>query len=401
MPNTGAEYHARRAGAATAAAAAIDAWLSVAPSEAARRDAQALAEAIRGGRWNPQLLPVLLSVGRVLAGVNLGDLLTAIGGLPAAAEAEWIFDPAVDADAFDALGYATASAGISRTQRENREGWWRHARHNRGFILNAAASVKRTRLAVVLGAGKAYDLPLAELAERFERLVLIDIDAESLAATSAAAVRDAGLRRKVELRAMDLTGVVARLARGIREAIATAKDASAAETSLEALCGSSPLRGPPRLLAAGERADLLVSGLVLSQLGLQQKLLAKNLFERRFGPIARQSELRWSYAWNGLELSLQQDHINALADHADLAVLTSDTVHHATVLGEGGAERPRGESWSVIGSETLDERIPGFLEIVVRAAWSWPRISARPGGREGVRTDVGGVVLRLRETPFS
>jgi hypothetical protein len=401
MPSTGAEYHARRAHAAAAAAAAIDAWLSVAPSEAARRDAQALAECIRSGLWNPQLLPVMLSVGRALAGVNLGDLLTAIGGLAAAGEAEWIFEPAVDADAFDALGYASASAGISRTQRENRQGWWRHASHNRAFILNAATQVKRRRVAVVLGAGKAYDLPLVELAERFERVVLVDIDAASLASTSAAVVRDADLRRKVELRSMDLTGVTACLARGVENAIATATDAASAETALEALCSSYRLSSPPSLMAPGERADLMVSSLVLSQLGLQQKLMAKKLFEGRFGAITRQSDLRWSCTWGGLELRLQQDHINALADHAEIAVLTSDTVHHATVLGDAGAERLRGESWSVIGSETLEERVPGFVEIVARAGWSWPRIGARPGGREGVRTDVGGVVLRLRETPFS
>jgi len=296
----------------------------------------------------------------------------------------WIFDPKIDAHAFELLGFAQSSAGIARTQRENREGWWAHARHHKAFILDAAARVEHPRLAVVLGAGKAYDLPLEELAKRFERVVLVDIDAEALAATCTATIRGAALRERVELRPMDISGVTARLARGIEAAL----DSSSAETELEALCRSYRLAAPPRFVEASEHADLLVSGLVLSQLGLQPKLAAKRLFERRFGPIPREAELRWSFAWDELELRLQQDHVNALADQADLAVLTSDVVHHAT----------EGESWSVIGADRLEERVPQFLEILARASWSWPRIRRRADGRGGIRTDVGALLLRRRRS---
>ena len=48
-------------------------------------------------------------------------------------------------------------------------------------------------------------------------------------------------------------------------------------------------RRRPRLV--DERADLLVSGMLLSQLGLQPKLAAKRLFEQRFGKISRGSAL--------------------------------------------------------------------------------------------------------------
>jgi hypothetical protein len=299
--------------------------------------------------------------------------------LAPAHEAEpWTFDPTVDPHAFDLLGFAEASAGIARTQRENREGWWAHARRNKAFILDAAARVERPRLAVVLGAGKTYDLPMQELAQRFDRVVLIDIDADALAAI----IRGRALGPRVEARPMDVTGVTARLARGIDAAL----NSSSVEASLEALCRSYRLASAPQLLPAGERADLLVSGMVLSQIGLQPKLAAKRLFERRFGPIARESEARWSFAWDELELRLQQDHVNALTEQADLAVLTSDVVHHAT----------QGESWSVIGAERLEERVPAFLEILMRGSWSWPRIRARANGRGGVRTEVGAALLRRR-----
>ena len=285
----------------------------------------------------------------------------------------WIFDPAVDAHAFQLLGFAETSAGIARTQRENRQGWWEHARRHKAFILDAAVRVEQPRLAVVLGAGKAYDLPLEELARRFERVVLVDIDAEAMAASSAAAVRDPKLRARLELRAMDVTGVSARLARGIQDALHSDQP----ETALEALCRSYRLDSPPRL--AGEAADLLVSGMLLSQLGLQPKLAAKRLFEQRFGKIAPGSAARWSAAWNDLDLRLQHDHVGALCEDAALAVLTSDVMHHSG-----------GESWSVIGAERLAARMPQHLEVLSEKSWTWTRV------RGEMSTDVHAVLLRRR-----
>lgn len=280
----------------------------------------------------------------------------------------WDFDPRVDSHAFRLLGFAETSAGISRTQRENRDGWYEHARRHKAFILDAAARVERPHLAVVLGAGKAYDLPLEELARRFERVVLVDIDAEAMAASSAAAVGDAKLRARLELRPMDITGVTAQLARGI----AAALDSAAPEAAMEALCSSYRLASRPRL--AGESADLLVSGMVLSQLGLP-KLAAKRLYEQRFGRISAAFEA----AWDRLERRLQQDHVDALCEEAALAVLTSDVVHYSG-----------GESWSVIGAERLEARLPPHLEVITRASWTWQRV------RGQVRTDVHAVMLRGR-----
>lgn len=281
----------------------------------------------------------------------------------------WTFEPAVDAHAFQLLGFAETSAGIARTQRENREGWWEHARRHKAFVLDAAARVEQPRLAVVLGAGKAYDLPLEELARRFERVVLIDIDAEAMAASSAAAVRDARLRARLELRPMDVTGVAARLARGIEAAMASPSPGD----SLEALCRSYRLASRPRLVEG--QADLLVSGMVLSQLGLQPKLTAKRLYEQRCAKISPAFEA----AWDELERRLQEDHIDALCEQAKLAVLTSDVVHHSG-----------GESWSVIGAGRLEERVPHHLEVLLEKTWNWARIHG------AVSTDVHAVLLRRR-----
>jgi hypothetical protein len=307
--------------------------------------------ALRGGP-----VPVPLHRRAAETGVGIQD--------PAVDAAPWPFDPEVDARAFELLGFAGASAGIARTQRANREGWWAHAARHKAFILDAAARVEHPRLAVVLGAGKTYDLPVEELARRFERVVLVDIDAASL--------RERAFATNVEALPMDVTGVASRLARGIEAAFTSASP----EADLETLCRSYRLAAPPRLVHE-ERADLLVSGMVLSQLGLQPKLAAKRLYEARFGPVTRDSG--WTAAFDGLELRLQQDHIDALCDQAGLAVITSDVIHHSA-----------GQSWSAIGAERLEARVPPFLEVVARAAWSWDRV------KRELRTDVHALLLRRR-----
>ena len=297
-----------------------------------------------------------------------------------ASDEPWPFEPAVDAAAFRALGFADTSAGIARTQRDNREGWWAHARRHRAFILDAAQRLTHPRVVTVLGAGKAYDLPLVELAQRFDRVVLVDIDAEALAATAAAVVRGP-LRARIHLQPMDITGVTKHLASGIARALDGAADAQSAEAALGELARSYRLAAGVRLFS--EPVDLLVSGMVLSQIGLQPKLAAKRAFEQRFGPIREASAPRWSEAWDAFEQSVQQDHIDSLTSQCALAVLTSDVVHRPTL----------GQPWTVIGAARLEERLPPFQEIVARASWSWPRISPR-GGHDGVLTEVHAVMLR-------
>jgi hypothetical protein len=280
----------------------------------------------------------------------------------------WVFDPRIDAGAFKALGYAASSAGITERQREYRDGWWAHAKRSKSFILDAALRVQQTRLAVVLGAGKAYDLPLAELAQRFERVVAIDIDAGALAATVRSAVRERGLLQKIEPRPMDLTGVTRQLVESL--------EAAATPAAFGDLCRAYRLATPPRFLE--QPADLLVSALVLTQLALPLKLLARRLFESRFGAMPAPLVADW----DAFDLRMQQDHIDALPRQASLAVLISEVTHRVST----------GESWSLIGSGNLAQRVPAGVRIVTQANWQWPRIRAT---REspGALMDVEALVL--------
>jgi hypothetical protein len=324
--------------------------------------------------------------------VNLGDVLTVLALVPQANEVPWTFDTRVDADAFARLQFRETSAGIGRSQRENREGWWSHAQKNRTFIEDVARQTQGRGLAVVLGAGHAFDLPLVELARSFEKLVLVDVDAEALNATVAGVLKDPGLRARTELRPLDLTGVNGQLVRRIDEAVASAADAAEARDRLEALCWTYRLEQPPRLLPPEERADLLVSSCVLSQVSWPQRVYARRVYERRWAPLPGALELRWARHFTYLELRLQQDHLTSLAGVAERVALTCDVLSHTTVLDAGGTERKSGRAIPTLGTQSLVERVPKLFLIEGHSSWEWGFSKATRAGN-GSRKDVEGARL--------
>ncbi len=330
--------------------------------------------------------------------VNLGDTLTALSLVPQSGEARWTFDARIDADAFAKLQFRETSVGIGKTRRENRDGWWSHAQKNRAFIEDVVGKTKGRGLAVILGAGHAFDLPLVELARSFEKLVLVDIDAEALNATVAGVLKDPGLRARTELRFLDLTGINGQLVQRVDEAVASAANAAEALDRLEALCWTYRLAEPPRLLPPSEHADLLVSSCVLSQVAWPQRVYAKRVYERRFSAVPDPLKLRWARHFTDLELRLQQDHLTSLAGVAEQVVLTCDVVSNGTVLDNAGIERKSGQTIFALGVPSLLERVPKTFQIEGHASWEWSRYKATRTGK-GSRMDVEGARLTVTQTP--
>jgi hypothetical protein len=319
-------------------------------------------------------------IGAVRAGplapaISVGDALGALDRLIGAPQPAWRFDSSVDEDAFETLGFAHVSDGIGRAARQNREGWWQHARANKAFIMRAVAAAPARDAVAVLGAGQAHGLPLPKLTEAFSRVILVDVDARALEKTVDERLRKAGQRARVELCPADVTGVGTQLARAIEAAVAEAAEAGEAEARLFSLCRSYGLPGPVRLLPPGERVDLLISDLLVTQLASPARLLARARFERRFGGAAI-AQAGWVDSWGELALRLQQDHVDALADQAASAVITADVVQRPTGLDRAGRERPTGPAFSELGTDSLRSRCPRWLAVDDESAWSWPRYSA-------------------------
>jgi len=323
--------------------------------------------------------------------VNLGDLLTTLSLAAQADGLPWTFDTRIDAEAFAKLQFRETSQGIGRAQRESREGWWSHAQKNRAFIEDVSRQTARREVAVVLGAGHAFDLPLVELARAFEKVVLVDIDAEALDATVAGVLKDPSLRARTELRLLDLTGINGQFVRRIDEAVASSADAAEARDRLEALCWTYRLTAP-RLLPPEERADLLVSSCVLSQVSWPQRVYARRAYERRFSALPAPLELRWARHFTYLELQLQQDHLTSLAGVAERVALTCDVGSNTTVLDGTGTERKSGRTILTLGVPSLQERVPKFFQVTGQAKWEWGFSKATRGGG-GSRKDVEGLCL--------
>jgi hypothetical protein len=372
-------------------------------------EAQSLQEVLAGARPRArEQFEVLINFARTMYRIgqldrtapqcNLGDVLTALAAVEQPGEQPYAFETSIDPEAFAKLAFRETSVGIGKTQRDNREGWWSHGQKNRTFIEEVGRHTRAHGVAVVLGAGAAFDLPLAELARSFEKLILVDIDALALEATVAGVLKDPGLRARAELRVLDVTGINAQLVARLEALLAGPGTATEVQDRLETLCHSYRLASPPRLLPAGERADLLVSSCVLSQVAWPQRVYAERLYERRFGPVRGPVEKRWARHWSELELRVQQDHLTALAGAADVVALTSDVVSNVTVLDEGGTERRSGHTIYALGVPSLLERIPKVFQIEAHQSWEWARYKATRQGR-GSRMDVEGARLVEAQTP--
>lgn len=152
------------------------------------------------------------------------------------------------------LGYLTEIIAIGARYRRCRSSWAEHLRRSRKAIVDAAQGVSSRRTAIVLGSGPLLDVPLAELAETFQSVVLVD------AVHPLAARWQARRHANIELVTADLTGALDALYRWNPQ---------------------EPLPVPqPLPLLRRDDVDFVVSLNLLSQLGV----MPVEWIEKRAGP---------------------------------------------------------------------------------------------------------------------
>ncbi len=143
---------------------------------------------------------------------------------------------------FRALGYLRELRGIRARERAWSAAWAPHLENTRGILRAAAARCTSKRKAVVLGSGWLSDVPLAEVAEAFDKVVLVD------------ALHPRAVRRQVrrwpnvELLAADVTGTTEAVWRRA------------------AVPGATLPRTAPDLFVRDPEVDLVASVNLLSQL---------------------------------------------------------------------------------------------------------------------------------------
>jgi len=217
--------------------------------------------------------------------------------------------------------FQTSGANFRGTAPETRLYWQPHIKRSYARILQAADLAEGSAVATVLGSGVAVEIPLAELARRFDRLVLVDMDGASMLESLRKVPLN--LRSKVELRVMDVTSFAAPLMERINTAIDASSSADEAfgrlATIFDELRLGNPVNLPP--------SDLVVSSLVLSEIPRFPFSYAGRLVSGRFG-VALQ---RWegsNRAFSKLVMLAIQDHVRLLASlvRPGGAIYYSDTL---------------------------------------------------------------------------
>jgi hypothetical protein len=97
------------------------------------------------------------------------------------------------------MGYYNYQQGLIYRHLNQNSGWDSHLRHCRNFILKALDLIKPVRI-TVLGSGWLMELPLAEMAEKAEKICLIDI------VHPPQVISQTSVMRNIQLSEQDLSG---------------------------------------------------------------------------------------------------------------------------------------------------------------------------------------------------
>jgi len=348
--------------------------------QAARESVEALAsiEAVLKAErlFEPSLLEPLAAFTNLLQSsqlppefgdFSLGDALLAIeeahAELRQNAEQMWEFAPELTDEAAATLSGFVTRAPTAASAPE-------HASKLRQCVLDAGRTVEPGS-ALVVGALACPDLPLAELAARFDRLTLSDLDLPALEELVRRTIPEE-LRSRVKLERYDVTGSYAAFAQGVKAAVGNATGPAEAEAALIKLLESYDVSaGSAGLSLAEEKPNLAISVMLLSELGHGYgRCIASALAARGWDPEApKRAPLAESLAFLGCLVA--QHHIHALLRRAKAAVLISAVSEVAWQGGPGNKGAPAGEPSDLLSVERLVERLPQIAEIKAEQSWEW------------------------------
>jgi hypothetical protein len=336
-------------------------------------------------RLNLPDLPALLSV---------GDALHALDELRADTVPAWATHVGVTEQTFSELGYATTSAGITRVRDGNTAAWREHGGKNKEFLLRGAERAAGTR-AVVIGAGKLYDIPLRKLAERFEQLLLVDIDATALAQSVKQANLEPKLNARLSLLQTDVTGINDVFLDRARAALALTEEGEV-YAGLLRLLHDYRVDEPPRLFPEGvtERPlDFACSSMVLSQLATPLTQYLKERFAARFPGSQRTQVPEFQLALSQFTHRLQLAHVRSLLAAAPCITLTSDTTDQYTALDGRGNMVHAAVRLQLLGAPRLDALVPRLqARVLFGAEWEWRHVVPTRSKPRGRTVEVAGVV---------
>jgi hypothetical protein len=250
----------------------------------------------------------------------------------------------------------------------------------------------------VIGAGKLYDIPLRKLAERFEQLLLVDIDEQSLAQSVAEYGLDPELRQRLTLVGADVTGINDAFLHKAREAFELADERAAYEALLGLLhgyCLAEPPRLFPRSALPDGGVDFACSSMVLSQLATPLTRYVERGFSERFPESSLTEAHEFQVALAQFTHRVQHAHVAALLAAAPCVALTSDVAEQYTQLDAYGRVGAASEPLTLIGAPHLEDLIPvQQARVLTSSEWNWERVVPARNSPHGRVLKVVGVVAQ-------
>jgi len=337
-----------------------------------------------------------LSLPDMPALLSFGDVLQALDELRAGGLAAWPTHESVTERTFEELGYAGISAGITRVRDANTAAWREHGLNNRQLLLQGAERAKGAR-AVVIGAGKLYDIPLRKLAERFEQLLLVDIDAAALAESVKQVGLEPELRARLSLVQTDVTGINDAFLERARAALSLA-DEDGVYAALLRLLQDYHVDAPPRLFpeaAVSGPIDFACSAMVLSQLATPLTQYLERQFAARFPSSQRTQAHEFQVALGQFTHRVQHAHVRSLLAAAPCVALSSDIADQYTGLDARGAVTRSAVPLSLIGVPSLPALVPRLqAQVVLSSEWEWQHVVPTRGKPHGRTVRVAGVIAQ-------
>jgi SAM-dependent methyltransferase len=267
-----------------------------------------------------------------------------------------------------------------------------HRQASRGMILQAAGRVRPGR-AIALGAGRCREIPLAELADRFEHVTLVDLDAAMLDDALAGAGLEGSRGARVERRVADLTGVTDRFLEGVDGCLAATP-----EESVERLARLAQATRPEAFAADGTY-DLVIASCVLCQLHLAACHGAAARFASRFpgqGPLLSQSSV-WFHALYGLARRMEDAFVEALRNLVAPGgrIFLSDTVQGALLHPAPDGHWMTEGLFRMTRTPLLSDYLDGRFRVEDRGGWHWIEEPSGAPGQPGKLFNVQALVLAV------
>lgn len=280
-----------------------------------------------------------------------------------------------------------------------------HIAVSRRLILETAQQVARCGRALVLGAGHCAEIPLAELAEMFESVHLVDSDAEALAAGVAAAGLSAEAAERVSHEVADLTGVSESF---LAAAEALLDSRPSFQQWHDKLLGLATYAEPQLFLPHGfdlaepaSRFDLVVASCVLCQLHVATAAGIAGLVAERFSDKESRA-LHDSQAWtNALEMFARRMEHAFVSSWMQLLshggrIYFSDTVQVCFVHGTSDGQWATQGTYRMTRTTDLVDYLADPFSAERLGEWMWVFQPPTKPGDIGRLYRVQGLRLQLR-----